>query len=135
MARLIDTSVIIELERRGRPAEFLSVLAAAEPLALSSITAAELLMGVERADSITRRQQRSAFVESALGIVPVLPFDLLVARVHARVGALMLVSGQPIGSNDLLIAATALTYGMSVLTENLRDFQRVPGLTVHRLDW
>jgi tRNA(fMet)-specific endonuclease VapC len=120
MARLIDTSVIIDLERRRHPAERISVLAAGEPLALASITANELLSGVERADTLEHRQHRLTFVEAVLRIVPVLPFDLQVAREHARLDAQLRTVGQLIGANDLLIAATALTHEMSVLTENLR---------------
>ena len=44
-------------------------------------------------------------------------------------------TGQMIGANDLLIAATALTYGYDVMTHNVRDFEKVPGLDVRRPDW
>ena len=64
--------------------ERISVLAAGESLALASITASEQLSGVERADTLERRQHRLAFVEAVLRIVPVLPFDLQVAREHAH---------------------------------------------------
>jgi tRNA(fMet)-specific endonuclease VapC len=111
------------------------MLAAGEPLALASITASELLSGIERADSLEHRQRRLAFVETVLSIVPVLPFDLQVAREHARLDAQLRALGQQIGANDLLIAATALSHDMPVLTENLRDFERVPGLVVQRPDW
>ena len=67
--------------------------------------------------------------------MPVLPFDLLVARVHARVSAQLLDAGRLIGAHDLLIAATALAHGYAVLTQNLRDFRRVPGLDVRQPSW
>ena len=82
-----------------------------------------------------RRRAREAFVELVLTRLPILPFDLQAARIHARIAAEFAAAGQPIGLNDLLIAATALTHGYSVLTENLRDFERVPGLVVQRPDW
>jgi tRNA(fMet)-specific endonuclease VapC len=134
MAQLIDSSVWIELERRGRPIE--SVTAAPdEPLALASITASELLVGVYRANSPEHRSQREAYVEAILARVPVLPFDLHVARVHAPISAQFTATGRPIGAHDLLIAATALAHGYAVLTVNLRDFQRVPGLVVRQPGW
>jgi predicted nucleic acid-binding protein len=130
MARLIDTTVLIDAERRGHSVSTLRDLVAGEPIAILSVSASELLLGVERADTVDHRQQRSAFIESVFADVPVLPFDLNVARVHARVGAQL-----PMARHDLMIAATALTYGYAMLTDNLRDFQRVPGLVVQRPDW
>lgn len=89
----------------------------AESGAIASITASELLAGIHRARPSERRFRREAFVETVLAILPVLPFDLRVARVHARVGAQLLAVGQPIDSNDLLIAATALARGLPILTD------------------
>jgi tRNA(fMet)-specific endonuclease VapC len=136
MAQLIDTSVFIALERRGQRAFVMgSTATSSEPVALAAITASELLAGVHRADSPERRLRREAFVEAILSLVPVLPFDLQVARTHAHLWAQLSATGQPLGAHDLLIAATALAHGFSVLTDNLRDFHRVPGLTVRRPDW
>jgi predicted nucleic acid-binding protein len=61
MARLIDTSVIIKFERRGHHERLLGVLAVGERLAVASIIASELILGAERADTPTCRQQRLAF--------------------------------------------------------------------------
>src|SRR3712207_4935990 len=108
MARLIDSSALIALERQARPLRILLATAPDEPWAIAGITAAELLLGVERADSPSRRRRRAGFVEQVLAEVPVLPFDLLVARVHARISAQLLDAGRLIGAHDLLIAATAL---------------------------
>jgi tRNA(fMet)-specific endonuclease VapC len=100
---------------------------------LAAITASELLTGVHRADTPERALRREAYVESILEAVPVLPFDLRVARVHARLSAELARSGRRIGAHDLEIAATALAHGQPVLTANPRDFARVPGLAVHHL--
>lgn len=135
MAQLIDTSIFIELERRSLRVGALADVAPDEPVALASITASELLVGVHRADTPARRLWREAFVEGILGIVPVLPFDLRVARVHADVWADLTTTGQSIGANDLSIAATALAHGCAVLTQNPRDFRRVPGLVVRQPSW
>ena len=135
MARLIDTSVFIELERRGQPLDALSEALRGDSDALASITASELLAGIHRAVASARRRRREAFVEAVLARLPVLPFDLTVARIHARLSADLVAAGQSVGANDLLIAATALAHGYGVLTQNLRDFQRVPGLVVSQPNW
>jgi tRNA(fMet)-specific endonuclease VapC len=135
VAQLVDSSIVIGLERRGRELKELFSAAPDEALAIASITASELLVGAFRADTSERRQRRLAFVESVFERIPVVPFDLRAARVHAHVLADLTASGRVIGPNDLLIAATALAEGCAVLTENIREFERVPGLIVRRPLW
>ena len=135
MARLIDTSALVALERQGQSLDPLVSAAADEPVALAAITASELLFGLERADSPQRRLRREAFINAVLDLAPVLPFDLRVARIHAGIWAQLSAAGQIIGAHDLIIAATALAHGYSVLTDNLREFHRVPGLEVRQPDW
>jgi tRNA(fMet)-specific endonuclease VapC len=62
------------------------------------------------------------------------PITEPVARIHAEVWAALAARGDVIGSHDLWIAATALTHGFGVATENKRDFDRVPGLRVLALE-
>jgi len=133
MAQLVDTSVFVSLERRG--IDLSDAPWADEPIALSSFTAAELLDGVYRADTAERRARRETFIEAALEHLEILSFDLAAARVYARVWAGLSSQGQRISVNDLIIAATALAHDFGVLTENVRDFERVPGLVVRRPDW
>ena len=135
MAVLIDSSVFVALERRGLRLSALTRLVPDAPLALASITASELLVGVHRAIPPARRTGREVFVAAILEAVPVLAFDLHVARVHARLLDQLRSLGQPVGAHDLLIAATAIAQASEVLTDNLRDFTRVPGLTVRQPDW
>ena len=135
MGELIDSSVIIALERRGLGVTALLAIVPDEPAALASITAAELLTGVHRADTAERRTRRKAFVEDVLEQFPVLPVDLDVARIYARIWAQLAMEGRMIGMHDLLIAATALAHGYTVVTDNVREFERVPGLVVRRPAW
>lgn len=135
MAILIDSSVFITVERRGFPPDFVLTLIRNEEGAMASVTASELLVGVHRADTSARRVRREAFVEAILVAIPVVPFDLGTARVHAQLSAQLAATGRPIGAHDLLIAATALAKGYRILTDNLRDFQRVPGLAVQQPNW
>jgi predicted nucleic acid-binding protein len=135
MAGLIDSSVVIELERRGQPVSAVDAIAPGESLAMAAITVSELMVGVLRAVPETRRRQREAFVEGVIGRVQIVTFDELTARVHARLLVEMAAIGQSIGANDLLIAATAIAGGYAVITDNVRDLNRVPGLTVTRPAW
>lgn len=136
MALLIDSSVLITLERRMQTVGALAQVAGRdEPVALAAITASELLVGAYRANNPRRRTRRQAFVEALLEVVPVLPFDTRVARIHAPIWAQLMAKGQSIGAHDLLIAATAIAYGYSVLTENVRDFGKVSGLDVRQPRW
>ena len=135
MARLIDSSVFIEVERRGEPVSVLATLIPGESIALAAITASELLTGVHRTPASHQRWRRQGFVETVFANMPILPFDLAVAEVHARIRAQLLDAGQLTGAHDLLIAATALAHGYAVLTQNVRDFRRVPGLEIHQPTW
>ena len=135
MAQLIDSSVFIALERQNRPVGDLASAAPDEPVALAAITASELLVGVIRADTLARRLRRETFVEAILDLLPVFPFDLRTARVHAQLWSQLMAAGVPIGAHDMLIAVTALTHGYSVLTDNVREYRRVPGLEVRQPSW
>jgi predicted nucleic acid-binding protein len=97
---------------------------------ISVVTVSELLVGVHRADTKSRRDKRAAFVEGILAGIPVLDFTTQVARLHAGLHAELMGQGQVIGAHDLIIAATAKRHGMSSLTDNVVEFSRVPGLKV-----
>ena len=133
--QIIDPSVFIALERRRLSLSALADAIPDEPIVLSSMTASELIIGVHRADSPKRRSRREAFVEAILQAIPVVPFDLRAARTHARLFAELASVGQPIGAHDLIIAATAIANDFPVLTDNLRHFDRVPGLSVRQPRW
>ena len=130
MGALIDTSIFIAIERGDLALE--QVQGRADEVALSVVTASELLHGVERADTPLRRHKRERFVEAVLGIIPVVPVDLEIARVHARLTAHLAMLGATIGIHDAWIAATALAGGHAVVTRNVREFERVDGLLLER---
>jgi tRNA(fMet)-specific endonuclease VapC len=134
VALLIDTTALIAVERgRSREAATLGDVLPGDPdeiVAIAAITASELLVGVHRARTDAQRARREAFVEAMLVRIPVVPFDLLCARMHARLAGSLAGSGASIGAHDLQIAATALAHGFRLVTANLREFRRVPGLLV-----
>lgn len=127
MAVLIDTSVLVHAERRG---DSLDAAIGEEDRAISVITASELLHGVHRAHTGAVRARRAAFVEHLLSALEPLPITTAVARAHAEVWAELESRGNLIGAHDLWIAATALSQGMEIVTANVREFERVPGLSV-----
>jgi tRNA(fMet)-specific endonuclease VapC len=128
---MVDANVFIAFERRGLPIS-LSDWGPSEDVFVSVVTVSELLMGVHRADNEARRKRRSEFVEAILAGVSVLDFTTIVARRHAMLHAELARQGQLIGAHDMIIAATALHHGLSLLTDNVEEFSRVPDLNVIR---
>ncbi len=130
MAALIDTSVLIEHERRRLDLEPHVFARGDEQTLLSVVTASELLHGVHRARDAPTRTRRSAWVEGVLERFVVLPIDFPTARAHAGLWADLASRGKIIGPNDLWLAATALAHGLTLVTANGRELDRVPGLDV-----
>jgi tRNA(fMet)-specific endonuclease VapC len=93
-------------------------------VAISAITAAELLYGA----AVKASEQRA--VERALASIVIAPFDLGAARVYGEVRSGLRRRGTLIGPLDMLIAAHALALGLPLATNNAREFRRVPGLKV-----
>ena len=134
MGVILDTSILVAAERRAVRFEPLLESLGEEPIAISAITASELLHRCHRATGAAVRARRSAFVEALIGAVSVLPFGLHEARRHSEIWAELLRGGSMIGPHDLLIGATALAQGYGVITLNQRDFGRVPGLRLVRIE-
>jgi predicted nucleic acid-binding protein len=135
---LIDTSIVVELERRGEADLVAAISGFAiddEPTALSVVSATELLVGVHRAEPESRRALRSQIVEGLLGSIQVLAFDVDVARTHARLWAELLKTGRTPPDRDLIIASTAVHYDLELLTANVRDFIYVPRLIIRQPVW
>ncbi len=133
MAALIDASVLIAAERGQLNLEDISARYAEQDIALSAVTASELLHGLYRARTAAQRHRRQAFVEGLLAQVPVIPFDLTAARVHASLWADLTAHGVVIGERDLMIGATAIARDYTIATRDERSFPRIPGLKVERL--
>jgi tRNA(fMet)-specific endonuclease VapC len=133
MGLLIDASILIEHER-GRLDVASRVDARPDvTFFVSVITISELLHGVHRAADSRRRARRSAFVEAVVEDFPLLGIDLPTARSHAGLWADLASRGELIGAHDLWLAAAAVAHDLTLVTANMREFGRVPGLT-HE-DW
>jgi tRNA(fMet)-specific endonuclease VapC len=129
MGILIDASILIEHERGRLELEAHLDGREDEEFFLSVITASELLHGVHRASEPSVRARRSAWVEAVVERFPLLPLDLSAARAHAQVWAQLAGEGRMIGPHDLWLAASCLAHGLTLATSNVREFERVPGLS------
>ena len=130
MGTLIDSSVLVAAGRRTLDLGEALDGHADDPVGIASITASELLHGVHRAATTAQRQRREVFVERLLAVLPVFPFDLVTARLHASIWADLRAKGAAVGSHDLLIGATAIALGYRVATRDRRSFGKIPGLEV-----
>ncbi len=128
MGSLIDTSILIEVEKGRLNLEDYIYKDPGDEYFVSVITVSELLHGVHRAKPDAVRKRRSAIIEQFLADFPVIDIDLATARSHSRLWADLERSGTMIGAHDLWLAATCLVHGFKMITTNLREFRRVPGL-------
>lgn len=135
MGLILDTNILIDLERGRLSRRQFATLADEEPVYVSAITVAELLAGVEIAEDPQVRVQRRRFVEEVLAGIAVISFGQQEAEVYAGLYASAIKQGKRAGTNvhDLQIAATAIASGMQLLTVNHRDFAHIPGLRLHSL--
>ncbi len=125
MRYLLDTDICIYVINE-RPSHVLEAFLRheAEGLGISSITAAELHYGVARTGSSRNLKALGKF----LGPLEIAPFDLAAAEVFGQVRAWLAGQGTPIGPYDTQIAAHAQALGVTLVTNNTREFARVPGL-------
>jgi tRNA(fMet)-specific endonuclease VapC len=128
MGVIFDTSEIIAVERKSQDIYRIIEGREDEQFGISVITVAELLHGVERADTQTRKIKRQAFVEKVIEFFPIFPLDVSVARTYAKLWASLVSQGITVGSHDLIIAATALSMDYTIITANRRDFGMIEGL-------
>ena len=130
---LLDTNAWIAYLRRNN-ADLVARLSREPPLniALCSIVLGELYYGAERGGPIFQAKNVS-LIESIRKRFVSLPFDDAAAAEYGRVRAMLATRGNSIGPNDLLIASIALANGLTLVTNNTREFSRVPGLNME--DW
>lgn len=137
MGLILDSSVVIAAERRGNTVEQLieQIVKASgdQEAALSAIGLTELIHGVYRATTPSVRLRRESFLNDLMVALTVCPFTKETALLAGRLDGELQSTGIVIPFGDLLIGATALEIGYSLLTVNLRDFRRIPGLTVVQL--
>ena len=124
---LLDTNIVIYVLKR-RPPEVLSVFNAnASRMGISSITLAELIHGAEKS---TRISENLSVVEDFCSRLEVLPYTSKAAQHYGAIRAGLEKLGQPIGVNDIHIAAHARSEGLVLVPNNVSEFKRVPALEI-----
>src|SRR5512136_2168521 len=128
MAFLLDTNACIDYLTARYPKVVERIQGSSpEDLFLSVVVVAELRYG---ADHSARRRTNHARIDALIEEIEPLDFDLRAAATYGRVRARLEAGGIPIGPNDMLIAAHALSRGLTVVTDNTEEFGRVKGLKV-----
>ncbi len=124
---LLDTNIVSDLVRRpqGMAASRLALVEPAK-VCTSLIVASELRYGAEKKGS----ERLSRQLEQVLAGLDILPYATPADFHYGRIRAALQRVGQPIGGNDLLIAAHALALDAVLVTDNVGEFGRVPGLRV-----
>ena len=133
MGVVLNTTVLIQAERQEFEIDKFAENREEEIFGISVITVAELLHGLHRADSTKRRLKRSAYVEKVIELFPIYNFDTSIARIYAELWSELSRKGIQVGAHDLIIGSTALSLGFSVVTYNVRHFERIEGLKIEDL--
>lgn len=124
---LLDTNIVIYVIKR-RPIEVLGVFNEnAGRMAISAITLSELHHGAEKSSKVS---QNLAVVDEFASLIDVLPYTAKAAAHYGAIRAALERTGRSIGLNDLHIAAHARSEGLTLVTNNVGEFQRVPGLLI-----
>ncbi|CAN5876595.1 type II toxin-antitoxin system VapC family toxin [soil metagenome] len=127
MRHLLDTHILSDLVRnpQGRIAARIAEVGE-DAVCTSVIVAAELRFGAAKKGS----ERLTAQLEAILSALEILPFEAPADRTYGEVRARLEAAGTPIGGNDMLIAAHAISLGHIVVTDNEREFGQVAGLQV-----
>ncbi len=125
MRYLLDTNIVSDLVRRpqGRIAQHIREVGEAQ-VCTSVIVAAELRYGAAKKGS----QRLTAQLEAVLSALDVVSFEAPADEAYGLIRARLERAGQPIGANDLLIAAHAVAIGCAIVTDNESEFGRIEGL-------
>jgi tRNA(fMet)-specific endonuclease VapC len=122
---LLDTNIVIYVLKR-RPIKVLEIFNRnASRMAISSITLSELMYGAEKSIHFDKNLEA---IEEFVSHLEVLPYDSKASQHYGKIKAKLEKKGQIIGENDLHIAAHAISQGLILVTNNLKEFKRVPQL-------
>lgn len=128
MTYMLDTNICI-YAIKNKPEQVLEKLKQnlSNGICISAITLAELQHGVEKS---MNPEKNSMALLQFLSILDILPFDDLAAVEYGKICAYLQKRGTPIGTMDMLIAAHAKTENLIIVTNNVREFERVPNLKI-----
>jgi len=134
---VLDSSVLVAAERSKlttpEAIKRIRKTAGDVPIVICSLTVAELAHGIYRANTPERSLERRKFLDELKAHVPIHAVTEATAEIIARIGAEQTAKGIGLPLADLIIGACALELDYAVGTNNVRDFSRIPGLTVVQL--
>jgi tRNA(fMet)-specific endonuclease VapC len=131
MKIMLDTNICIYIIKR-QPAAVLKRFLEYQvgDIGISSITLSELRYGVAKS---THREKNTKALDEFIIPLEVISFDEAAAHIYGDIRATLEKAGTPIGAMDMLIAAHAVSLGIPLVTNNTREFVRIPALNI--IDW
>lgn len=128
---VLDTCICIDLMRGKLPHTY-EIMRTCNPkqFVVPSMVAAELEYGVQKSQ---RPEETRRITERFLAPFEIVPFDAHCVRAYGQIRNQLRLDGCPIGPNDLVIAATAITQQATLITRNVKEFKRIKGLSLE--DW
>jgi predicted nucleic acid-binding protein len=134
---VLDSSIVITAERKSLPVpqlvEAIQEAYGEIELSLSPVTVAELVHGIYRARTPEVSQRRREYIDELVKLLPLHPITLQTGYLVGQIEGQEAARGNTLPFNDLLIAVAAIEQGYAVLTENLRHFEKIPGVQVLKL--
>ena len=128
---MLDTNILVSaIRQKDHPVRYRLANCSDGDLCISSITYTELVYGVYH--SAAPERNLAALYET-LSKIEILPFDDQAGEYAGKIMACLATKGLPIGDRDMLIAGHALSLGLPIVTHNVREFARIPGLQIE--DW
>jgi tRNA(fMet)-specific endonuclease VapC len=126
MKVLLDTNICIYMIK-NKPPEIRERFALFSPgdIGISAVTVAELQYGVAKS---TAKEKNALALEAFLLPLEIVSFEQESARIYGKIRAHLERQGSPIGGMDMLIAAQAIAQSLTLVTHNLKEFQRIPEL-------
>ena len=124
---LLDTNIVIYVLKR-RPTEVLEIFNKnANRMAISSITLSELIYGAEKSQNVDKNLEA---IEEFISHLDVLSYDAKASQHYGQIKAALEKKGEIIGENDIHIAAHSISQGLILVSNNLKEFRRVPNLAL-----
>jgi tRNA(fMet)-specific endonuclease VapC len=134
---VLDSTVVITAERKSfsvsQLVETIHGRFGEIEVSLSVITVAELVHGIYRATTPEASERRREYIRELVDLIPVHPITVQTAYLVGQIDGQEAAKGNVLPFNDLLIAVAAIEQGYAIVTDNLRHFEKVPGLQVLKL--
>lgn len=127
MKYMLDTNICIYVQKNKNTNVLTKFKENFSHLGISIITYAELKLGVEKSE---QKEKNANALDKFVRFLEIIPFDVKAANEYGCIRAKLEKAGRKIGDNDMLIAASAKAENVILVTNNIREFERVEGLKI-----